>query len=113
MRERFSRSGMRRLRRSAAVLLLFATTLVVAPSGVSAQDDLRDAPGRVELVNLEFGRYLEVQPNINVYTSNQSNTATEFILHPVDGLDDTYLIQSVSTGLYVHGHGEGGASTSM
>ena len=66
-----------------------------------------DAPGHVEFVNNEFGpRYLEVQPNVNVYSSNQSNTATEFILHPQGG--GVYLIQSVSTGLYLHGHGEGG-----
>ena len=58
-------------------------------------------------MNNEFGpRYLEVQPNVNVYSSNQSNTATEFILHPQGS--GVYLIQSVSTGLYLHGHGEGG-----
>lgn len=62
-----------------------------------------DGPLVVEFANLAFGpRYLEVQPNVNVYSSNQSNTATEFILHPVG--DDTYLIQSVSTGLYLHGN---------
>ena len=60
-------------------------------------------------MNNEFGpRYLEVQPNVNVYSSNQSNTATEFILHPVDGQEDVYLIQSVSTGLYLHANGEDG-----
>ena len=66
-----------------------------------------DAPAHVQFVNNEFGpRYLEVQPNVNVYSSNQSNTATEYYLNPVDGLEDTYLIQSVSTGLYLHGNGE-------
>ena len=64
-------------------------------------------PTHVEFVNTAFGpRYLEVQPNVNVYSSNQSNTATEFILHPQG--DGVFLIQSVSTGLYLHGHGEGG-----
>jgi len=68
-----------------------------------------EAPAQVEFINNTFGpRYLEVQPNVNVYSSNQSNTATEFILHPTDE-DDVYLIQSVSTGLYLHGHAEGGA----
>ncbi len=83
------------------------------PSGVAtldipAGDDAGDgAPAAVEFVNTNFGpRYLEVQPNVNVYSSNQSNTATEFILHPRG--EGVYLIQSVSTGLYLHGHGEGG-----
>ena len=87
-----------------------AATGVPTPMPAPADDagDSVVAPGAVvEFVNLEFDRFLEVQPTGNVYTSNQSNTATEFILHPVDGLDDTFLIQSVSTGLYVHGHGEG------
>ena len=87
-----------------------AATGVPAPMPAPADDagDSVVAPGAVvEFVNLEFDRFLEVQPTGNVYTSDQSNTATEFILHPVDGLDDTFLIQSVSTGLYVHGHGEG------
>ena len=66
------------------------------------------APAAVEFVNNTFGpRYLEVQPNVNVYSSNQSNTATEFILHPQGG--GVFLIQSVTTGLYLHGHGEGGS----
>ena len=65
-------------------------------------------PTHVEFVNTAFGpRYLEVQPNVNVYSSNQSNTATEFILHPQG--DGVFLIQSVSTGLYLHGHDAGGA----
>ena len=44
---------------------------------------------------------------MNVYSSNQSNTATEFILHPQG--DGVYLIESVSTGLYLRGHGEPGS----
>ena len=63
----------------------------------------------VEFVNNEFGpRYLEVQPNVNVYSSNQSNTATEFYVLPVEGAEDTYLIKSVSTGLYLHANGDDG-----
>ena len=78
-----------------------------APAPAPAPAPEADAPVHVEFVNNEFGpRYLEVQPNVNVYSSNQSNTATEFILHPQGG--GVYLIQSVSTGLYLHGHGEGG-----
>ena len=81
------------------------------PSGTATLDlpaPVADGPNRVEFVNNTFGaRYLEVQPNVNVYSSNQSNTATEFILHPQG--DGVYLIQSVSTGLYLHGHGEGGS----
>lgn len=64
-----------------------------------------DLPETVQFASADLGRYLEVQPNVNVYTSNQSNTATEFILR--DAGDDNFLIQSVSTGLYLHGEGEG------
>ena len=81
-----------------------ATLDIAAPAGGDA-----DGPEHVQFVNNEFGpRYLEVQPNVNVYSSNQSNTATEYYLHPVDGQEDTYLIQSVSTGLYLHGNGADG-----
>ena len=78
-----------------------------APADDAADDAADDGPARVEIVNLGFERYLEVQPNVNVYTSNQSNTATEYYLIPVDGLEDTYLIKSVSTGLYLHGNSGG------
>ena len=45
---------------------------------------------------------------MNVYSSNQSNTATEYYLIPVEGLADTYLVKSVSTGLYLHANGADG-----
>ncbi len=51
----------------------------------------------------EFGRYLEAQPNVNVYTSNQTNTAAEWIVR--DAGDGNYLIESVSTGLYLDADG--------
>ena len=88
----------------------FLTAASTAPMPAPMDDDA-DSPvfpgATVEFVNLELGRYLEVQPTGNVYTSNQSNTATEFILHPVDGLDSVFMIESVSTGIYLHGHGAG------
>ncbi len=81
---------------------------IEAPVVEDAPAPEAEGPLHVEFVNTFFGpRYLEVQPNVNVYSSNQSNTATEFILHPQG--DGNYLIQSVSTGLYLHGHGEGGS----
>ena len=98
-----------RLRRSLIASLLVATTLSVAPvGGVSAQDDgdTSDGPAgsTVQLVDNEFGRYLEVQPNVNVYSSNQSNTATEWVIR--DGGDDSYIFESVSTGLYLDADGD-------
>jgi len=49
-----------------------------------------------------FGRYLEARPDVNVGTSNQVNTATEWnLVETADG----YLLQSVSTGLYLNANG--------
>ncbi len=84
------------------------TVSAVGPQFEGSVVAATDLPETVQFVSAEFNRYLEVQPNVNVYTSNQSNTATEFILRPA-GEDGVFLIQSVSTGLYLHGEGEGAA----
>ena len=58
-------------------------------------------------MNNEFGRrYLEVQPDVNVVSSNQSNTATGFNIIPVLDADDQYFIRSVSTGLFLTANGD-------
>ena len=60
-------------------------------------------PIAYNIANVEFGRYLEAQPNVNVYTSNQTNTAAEWV--PADAGDGYVFLQSVSTGLYLDADG--------
>ena len=82
---------------------------VVADDAADAADDA-GFPTRAQFVNNEFGaRYLEVQPDVNVTTSNQSNTATEFNIIPVGDAEGQYFLRSVSTGLFVRAN-DGGST---
>ena len=82
---------------------------VVADDAADAGDDA-GFPTRAQFVNNEFGaRYLEVQPDVNVTTSNQSNTATEFNIIPVGDAEGQYFLRSVSTGLFVRAN-DGGST---
>ena len=77
------------------------TQSAVGPLFNGSVPDAAPAPeiaGTFNLVDQNFGRYLNTAPDANVGTVNQATTATQFNLV---GTDDGYLLQSVSTGLYL------------
>ena len=65
---------------------------------VVADDAAPAVAGTFSLRDQNFGRYLEVRPDANVGTANAATTAGEWNLI---GTDDGYILQSVSTGLYL------------
>ena len=80
------------------------TVSAVGPIFEGSQVDAAPAPAPagptvVQLVDGNFGRYLEARPDGNVGTSNQSNTATEWNVE--QSSNGFYLLQSVSTGNYL------------
>ena len=69
----------------------------------AADDDAPSLDGNTfNLRDENFGRYLEARPDVNVGTANAATTAGEWT---IVGTPDGYILQSVSTGLYLSANG--------